>query len=267
MIRRGAELDAWRAPLANETDGWNFRSSNTRHTTDGYGRFAATEWYSAGLDRLQVKVESFNYDVIDNENVVINTRSVVTLGTGRGAFLNRYRYTISGSGELTIDHTVIPNGDMPAWLPSIGLEWILDRTLGDVEWYGRGPQENYPDRKSGYRVGIYKSTVKEMYEPYLIPQDYGLRTDTRRVRITDPEGTGLEFSGDKLFNFSVHPFSKDNLTRALYTYQLKSFDGITFNMDYATSGVGCTALSVFPEYQVMPGRFDFRTKVTPIFNK
>ena len=61
----------------------------------------------------------------------------------------------------------------------------LIRVLSNVEWYGRGPQENYPDRKSGYKTGIYKSTVKDMYEPYLIPQDYGLRTDNRWVRMTD----------------------------------------------------------------------------------
>jgi len=130
-----------------------------------------------------------------------------------------------------------------------------------VQWYGRGPQENYPDRKSGYKTGIYKSTVAEMYEPYLIPQDYGLRCDNRWVRLTDNNGAGLEFRGDKLFNFSAHPYSADNLTKALYTYQLHPFDGITFNLDYATSGVGCTALSVFPAYQVMPQRYDFRTTV------
>jgi beta-galactosidase len=103
-----------------------------------------------------------------------------------------------------------------------------------------------------------------MYEPYLIPQDYGLRSDNQWVRMTDDNGTGLEFRGDKLFNFSAHPFTTENLTKALYTYQLRPFDGITFNFDYATSGVGCTALSVFPEYQVMPQRYDFRVTVRPV---
>jgi beta-galactosidase len=84
------------------------------------------------------------------------------------------------------------------------------------------------------------------------------------VSLTDSDGTGLEFSGDKLFNFSAHPYSTDNLTKALYTYQLKPFDGITFNLDYATSGVGCTALSVFTQYQVMPVRYDFKITIKPL---
>jgi len=144
------------------------------------------------------------------------------------------------------------------------MQWILDRSLGNAEWYGRGPQENYPDRKSGYKIGVYRSTVDGMYEPYLIPQDYGLRTENRWVRMTDDNGLGLEFSGNKLFNFSAQPYSTENLTKAVYTYQLQPSDGITFNFDYATSGVGCTALSVFPEYQVMPQRFDFKVTIKPL---
>jgi beta-galactosidase len=264
LIKQGAKLNLWRAPLANETDDWAFWSSNNKHKTDGYGRTAATEWYSAGLDKMQLISELFNAKMDGKNNVIVEVKNIMLLGTKRGAFLNHYIYNISGNGEMTIDHSVIPDGDMPSWLPRVGVEWILDKSLGNVQWYGRGPQENYPDRKSGYRTGVYKTTVKEMYEPYLIPQDYGLRCDNRWVRMTDNNGAGLEFRGDKLFNFSAHPYTADNLTKALYTYQLHPSDGITFNLDYATSGVGCTALSVFPAYQVMPQRYDFRMTVRPV---
>jgi beta-galactosidase len=264
LLRSGPELNVWRAPLANETDEWGYGWSNKKRSTEGYGRMAATEWYSAGIDKMQKIPELFKLTRIDDKNVKVEIRNVETTGTGWGAFRNHYIYSISGNGEMTIDHTVIPDGIMPAWLPRIGLSWVLDKSLENVQWYGRGPQENYPDRKSGYKTGIYKSTAGEMYEPYLIPQDYGLRTDNRWVKMTDKSGTGLEFRSERLFNFSAQPYSTENLTRALYTYQLHQFDGITFNFDYATSGVGCTALSVFPEYQVMPQRYDFRLTVRPI---
>ncbi|MEI6049747.1 MAG: glycoside hydrolase family 2 TIM barrel-domain containing protein [Bacteroidota bacterium] len=264
LIKVGAELNVWRAPLANETDEWGYGWSNKKSSTDGYGRMAATEWYSAGIDNLKTIVENFRFQKTADQSVLVEIRNVALTGTGWGAFRNHYTYTIDVSGEMTIDHTVIPDGIMPSWLPRIGVDWILDKSLGNVEWYGRGPQENYPDRKSGYKTGVYKSSVNEMYEPYLIPQDYGLRTENRWVRMTDADGIGLEFKGDKLFNFSAHPYSEDNLTKALYTYQLHPFDGITFNLDYATSGVGCTALSVFTQYQVMPQRYDFRVSVRPV---
>ena len=178
--------------------------------------------------------------------------------------MNHFIYSISSDGVIVIDHTIIPDGDQPQWLPRVGVDFILDPSVSNVEWYGRGPQENYPDRKSGYSTGIYRSTVDEMYEPYLIPQDYGLRTDNRWVRLTDNKGKGIEFSGSRLFNFNAYPYTTENLTRSVYTYQLKKSDGITFNFDYATSGVGCTALSVFPEYRVMPQRYDFRITLKPV---
>jgi len=244
MLRQGAELNVWRAPLANETDNWTFRASNIKHRTEGLGRMAATEWYSAGLDVLTFNPVDFRWEITPNNKVIINVKNISVLGTRRGAFINNFEYCIDGEGVITLNHSVIPNGQMPSWLPRIGLEWILDKSLCYVEWYGRGPEENYPDRKSGYKIGVYKSTVEEMYEPYLIPQDYGLRTDNRWLRMTDESGTGLEFRGNKLFNFSAHPYSAENLTKALYTYQLQPFNGITFNLDYATSGVGCTNISL-----------------------
>ncbi|MBN2631949.1 MAG: DUF4981 domain-containing protein, partial [Bacteroidales bacterium] len=243
MLKRGPVLNVWRAPLANETDEWNSGRSNNKHRSDFMGRWAATEWYTYGLDRMNEKLISFTSTLNEGRYVEIKAVTVSFPPSGRGAFINDFCYHIFPSGEVKLSHTVTPDGDMPSWLPRIGTEWILDSSLENVEWYGRGPQENYPDRKSGYRTGRYKSTVDAMYEPYLIPQDYGLRTDNRWVRITDARGKGLEFSGDQLFNFSSFPWSSDNLTRALYPFQLKPYDAVTFNFDYATSGVGCTALS------------------------
>ena len=246
LIHKGGELNVWHAPLANETDEWTYRSSNIRHHTDGYGQMAATEWYSAGIDRLTTIPDNFSWEKTSENSVIIRVKTISVTGNQRGAFINSLKYNIDGNGVITLENTVIPDGDVPSWLPRVGQQWILDKSLDRVQWYGRGPQENYPDRKSGYRIGEYSSTVKEMYEPYLIPQDYGLRTDNRWVRVTDDSGTGLEFRGSKLFNFSAQPFSTDNLTKALYTYQLHPFDGVTFNLDYATSGVGCTAAGGFP---------------------
>ena len=264
LIRQGGRMNAWRAPLANETDEWTFRTANIKHNVPGSGHMAATEWYSCGLDQLQFFLEKFSWERITDQILLIDVKNVLVLGNQKGAFLNHFKYTVHSDGEITIEHNIIPNGNMPSWLPRMGTEWVLDKSLDHVKWYGRGPEENYPDRKSGYKTGIYQSTVNAMVEPYLIPQDYGLRTDNRWVKMLDENGTGLMFKGKELFNFSVHPFSAENLTKALYTYQLHPFEGITFNFDYATSGLGCTARSVFTQYQVPPKRYDFIMSITPV---
>jgi beta-galactosidase len=110
-----------------------------------------------------------------DEKVIIEVNDMTTMARPSNGFQNRYVYTIDATGEMTIRHRVIPSGDMPAWLPRMGTEWILNKSMDRVQWYGRGPQENYPDRKSGYKIGRYESTIRGMTEPYLIPQDYGLR--------------------------------------------------------------------------------------------
>jgi beta-galactosidase len=263
LISRGPELNVWRAPLANEIDEWGSSSAGVIHWGEGFGHMAATEWYSTGLDRLSLHPVKFSYSSTSDQ-VVIETTNIMTMARLSDGFKNRFCYTINGTGELIMEHTVIPSGDMPLWIPRVGTEWILNKSLEQLQWYGRGPQENYPDRKSGYRISEYKSTVGEMVESYIIPQDYGLRTDNKWVKLLDNEGTGLQFSGDKLFNFSAWPYSRENLTRALYTYQLQPSGNITFNFDYATSGVGCTARSVFNQYRVFPAPYKFTLYVKPI---
>jgi beta-galactosidase len=144
LIHQGPELNIWHAPLANETDEWTFRSSNIKNRTDGYGRMAATEWYSAGIDKMTFLTDKFSTEKSGDTVVIITVKNIYTTGNKRGSFINNSKYTIDGNGIITLINSIIPNGQMPAWLPRIGQQWILDTTLNKVQWYGRGPQENYP---------------------------------------------------------------------------------------------------------------------------
>ncbi len=269
LLRSPLELNLWRAPLANESDGWNSWSCDHRDGwKEGFGHTLSTEMYSAGVNSLVHQLLGFEVGKTDR-NVRIHIEDISLFGRSELSKLDQYvtgiqskgirsecDLTISGDGKIILRHTLTPEGRMPQWFPRIGLTMTLDKSLNRVDWYGRGPQENYPDRKTGYKIGIYHTTVQEMYEPYLIPQDYGLRTDNRWVSMTDNSGEGLQFSVNEHFNFNAHPFSTDNLTKATYTYQLKEQDGITFNLDYADSGVGCTARGIFPAYRVTPQTFE-----------
>jgi beta-galactosidase len=193
----------------------------------------------------------------------MSQRDLYIFGHTRPGFENVYQYHVYGDGTIEIQHFVNPQGTMPLWLPRIGLTMSLDGSLSNVEWYGRGPQANYPDRNTGYRVGIYGTTVSEMYEPYVIPQDFGLRTENRWVRLTDAGGRGVEFSCDQPFNFNAYEYSTDNLTKASFQYQIHKTDDITFNLDYDTSGVGCTAKGIFDAYKAYPTAFRRTVLIRP----
>jgi beta-galactosidase len=273
MLKAPVSLNVWRAPIANELDQWNSSNARSQNWKEGFGRFMATEYYSLGVDKITdypMSVDAYQQD----DKVYIQVRGISLMNSSgtdnldryiRGrvisGFENIYMYTITADGEISLRHTVNPQGRMPLWLPRIGLTMTIDKSLKQVEWYGRGPQENYPDRKTGYKVGIYSATVNDMYEPYLIPQDYGLRTDNRWLRMTNETGVGLEFSMDQWFNFNAYPYSTENLTKAKYTYQLQEQDDITLNLDYSTSGVGCTARGIFDAYRTMPHLYEREIKI------
>lgn len=274
MLTSPVRLNVWRAPLANEIDGWNAYSA-PQSRTGGYGgpghsNVVAALYYSTGLDNLGYAVSSVKAREFDG-GAAVDVRELVMLNGGRGetkqldqyisgmtfnGFENIYRYIVYGDGTIKIEHSIKPQGSMPAWLPRLGVTFGLDGSLSNVEWHGRGPQANYPDRKTGYRLGIWNTTVEDMYEPYLVPQDFGLRTDNRWVRMTDDEGKGVEFSVDQPFNFNAYNYTTENLTKAMYTYQLHKTEDITFNLDYVTSGVGCTARGIFDAYKAYPQAYE-----------
>ena len=131
---------------------------------------------------------------------------------------------------------------------------------------GRGPEENYPDRKNGVLLLVFINQKWMIcFEPYLIPQDCGLRTDNRWIRMIDNKGVGVEISMNELFNFNTYHYSTENLTKARYTYQLKKSNGITLNLDYKTTGVGETARGIFNAYRVYPQLFNRTVVIKPIF--
>ena len=282
LISQPLRFNVWRAPVANELDGWNGNSAGPAETS-GYGSIGhrqvlASHYYSAGLDKLNLIPVSVQAREV-GDDVLVEVRDLSLLGRGgmRDAQLDAYisgrsyngfdetfSWRVFGDGTLVLDHKVHPQGHMPAWLPRIGLTISMDKSLREVEWYGRGPQASYPDRKTGYKMGIWKSDMDQMYEPYLIPQDYGLRTDNRWVRLTDASGVGLEFSMDIPFAFNVYDCTTENLTKAVYQYQLVRGGDITLNLDYATSGVGDTDRGIFGAYRVYPTAQEHTIIIRPV---
>jgi len=86
----------------------------------------------------------------------------------------------------------------------MGMNLVMPRNFDQVSWLGRGPQENYQDRKTGAFVGLYKMAVSGMYFPYVRPQENGNRTDVRWAAITDSTGNGLLFKGLPLLEITAH---------------------------------------------------------------
>jgi len=263
MISKGPRLNVWRAPLANDLDSWNFWHTEMGHVTEGMGKETANGWRSIGLDQLQQDVDQFRSKVLQ-ESVCIQVEASLHAMNYTTGFKVFYDYTITGDGVVEIATKVSARGNMTKWIPKVGLQMELPREFQEMEWFGKGPFENYPDRLSGAKTGIFKTSVDEDYVPYIIPQDYGNRCDVRWFKLTNKEGHGLLVSSAELFNVSAQKYSTANLDRAHYPFQLKDEDLVTLNLDHRVSGVGGTANSVLNPYRVAPGEFVFTFKLKPV---
>ncbi len=118
---------------------------------------------------------------------------------------SRYVHVFHGAGVLKIESRFEPRGaDVPV-VPRMGLRTELPGSWTHVEWYGRGPHENYWDRKTSAGVGRHRMTVAELVHDYVEPQENGHRTDTRWCAITDGRRRGLWVRGLPVLEFNVWP--------------------------------------------------------------
>jgi beta-galactosidase len=233
LLHAGPQLDAWRAPINNE-----FQSEDR-------------QWRSAGLDRLVTEVENVTVDPA-RDSVVVTVRSTAA-GAPGGSFAQTMAYSVSGNGEVRILHRAEPLGSVRnlQYLPRLGFELRVPSRFDTFSWYGRGPHENYPDRKSGAPVGLYRSTVDKQFVPYHQPQDYGNHDDVRWATLSDGSTGGLLVGGD--LNVGVTPY--DELDRAAYPFALKRNAGWnTLHVDHAVSGVSETFHAPLPPYRVAASR-------------
>lgn len=211
----------WRAPVDNDF-GWNMPEKTKA-------------WQTASKHRIVKSVK-----ITKSTPSTITVAAIFELPSVQ-AHLRLY-YTIAKDSTLAVYGQLFHNLSKDlVELPRIGLHFYLNQALKNINWVGRGPFENYPDRKYAAHIGRYDSTVSEMYEPYVSPQENGNRSDVRKVAFYDKTGAGLLVLGNN-FNFTAIPFSPEELTRekwgALHTYDLKDEGRISVCLDQKQIGLG-----------------------------
>jgi beta-galactosidase len=121
-------------------------------------------------------------------------------------------FTIDGNGALLVDNDFKALKGKHPMMFKIGNHLQLDKAFTGISWYGRGPVENYWDRKAGYFVGQYEGAIANQYYPYVRPQESGNKTDVRWAMITRPDGSGIRIQYDQiLLNVSALPYSPEQL--------------------------------------------------------
>lgn len=244
---KGIDLNLYRAPISN--DRW-FRGPWM------HKRIYAPEQSLLSFDASKEADGSARVRV-SKQNVHMNGRVDYQL-----------EYRIYGNGVIRVHCAMTPAGfeDFET-LPRVGLKLALDSSFETVQWYGRGPHENYPDRKTSAFLGNYTTTVTDMFVPYLNPQHNGARSDVSHVSLSKPDGSGPVFTveSSKPFLFTALHFDELDYSRYIRPGFLKPREETILYLDHRMLGLGNASCGPkpLPEYMlpVQPYQFDLTLRV------
>jgi beta-galactosidase len=239
-----------------------FYRAATDNDRGGHAESYHALWKSFGLDRL--RCEAGPVELLPAGSGAVLVRSHATClpeGLERG-FEVATEYEIGETGVL-LAITVIPDADLPP-LPRVGIRLTLPGAFARISYLGRGPHENYADRKASSFLGLYSADIDAMSMPYIYPAECGGRTDTRRIRLTGPDSLRLTVRPESPMHFSIARFTTEDLDAATHTIDVPRRDKVYLHLDHLHMGVGGDigwGKSVRPEYLVRPRPFRFALRL------
>jgi beta-galactosidase len=242
----GPRLHLWRAPHRND-DMWADRS-----------------WVTAGLRELKWTTGSVTAVQTSASAVTI---SVKLSAEGKNNFTVNHDvvYTVAGDGSITAVNT-ISSGNPSQVVANIGVRMFLDKQFDQAAYFGRGPMENYADRKRGFDVGLYKSSVTEQLTTYEKPMECGNHEDVRWASVTNKSGLGIMALCDTtLLQVSMLPYSDEEMDKVEYRIDLPQSNSTVFKINYRTLGVGTAGCGPrpLPQYIVYaaPSTFVYKLRL------
>ncbi|GBF78475.1 glycoside hydrolase family 2 [Paenibacillus sp. 598K] len=233
VLDAGPHISLWRAPVDNDVR-------------------LARQWREAGYDRLLADVRLAEAAPTGDGFAAIVTELVLGAAGCPIAGRARMEMRLRQDGSLRLDMCFAPSAGLPP-LPRFGCELTMPAGYDRLSWYGLGPHECYPDRKSSGKLGIYEGTVQEQFVPYIKPQENGNKADVRWASVVNEVGIGLRFaavapktdddSGPSCkaagyFQVSAHHYSAQDLTLASHVHLLRQRPETFVHLDAAQSGLG-----------------------------
>lgn len=257
-----AQLDIWRAPTDNDR-GW-----------DGtINRNQAEAWRNAGLDRMHTRVDR----VIVGDKLRVETWEAPAVGelglkcvytwaaTGKSSAKDDDALARAGLA-VTVDVDPVGKWDeLP--LPRLGLRLTLPKSISDIEFFGLGPGESYPDSCAAVRLGRWKNTVDGWQTPYVMPQENGARRGVRWATLSGPEGgVRIAASAERPVILAARRWTSADLDAAKHTTDLVPGDHVYVNVDVSHHGLGTAACGPGPteEYRNPCEKTSFGFEIAPV---
>jgi beta-galactosidase len=264
FLKKAPEPDFWRPPTDND---YGYGMDKKLGVWKKAGERSVLSKASVNQPDMSKVVVNFSYDIPDEKGVKI------------AGYVSTY--TIYGSGDVIIKNQFNKVAESVPEMPRMGMQMQLPEDMTNLKWFGRGPHENYQDRKTAAEVGIYESTVADQYTPYIRPQENGYKTDTRWLLLTNEEENGLLITGDPVICFAalnyVHDdfespgklsqYRKDAKSANTHTVDLKPKELVNLNVDLGQMGVGgddSWGALIHPEYRLLGRRYEYSFRMRPV---
>lgn len=251
LIKEGLQPNFWRPLTDNDIP-------------NGHLNRCAT-WKTAGKD---AKLE--NLEVTEKQQIVIVT--VTYKMEAQGSTLQTI-YDIHPDGAVRVSMHFTPGKQALHEMPRLGMRMILSAEYEMMSWLGRGPQENYADRKTGALVGLYNATVWEQFHPYVRAQETANHCDVRWVALRNVAGEGLLITGEEPLSVSAWNFPMEDIeyrpsqVERRHGGSILKKDIIWLNIDHQQMGVGgdnTWGAQVHPEYTITPHEWKYSFTLQPL---
>ena len=225
-------------------------------------RWAYQQWFAKGLHNLQHKAlaksvkanadGSYSYSFTVQSQAPNGAKIEGGTASGRNKiveltdrpftdadfrFVTNQVFTVYPDGSIEVQASIASNDDFVN-LPQLGYLVTMPKTYFRFTYYGRGKQDNYPDRKSGAFLGIYESDVLKEAGNFPKPQDVGHHQDSRWAALTNMRGAGAIFVGTQPMDVAALPYTAQEMTLAGHPFELPNPSATYLQLNIATTGVG-----------------------------
>ena len=264
LLLEGPRPDFWRAPTDNDY-GNGMQKRNAPWREAGKNAVLKSAHVSQpGMGSAGVK---FTFDIPGEGG-----KKIAGLTT---------EYSVDAAGAVNVTFDFVKTDLTLEEIPRAGMQMILPARYTNLSWFGRGPHENYADRKTSAFAGLYESSVADQYVPYVRPQENGYRTDTRWLNITESNGKGIRFEAQPLFSFAAMNYLHEDFESpgSLSGYRpdaklinrhisdVVPRDLVRVNIDYGQMGVGgddSWGERTHPQYCLLEREYRYSFRIVPI---
>lgn len=233
--------------------------------------FNSNRWIENDAPYSGIPPTGFTNLSFSNSTPTVSYGSGNASGAGSVSVATTYN---SSSANYTTTYTIYSDGVVDlatnytgcsTSLMRIGLTMSLIPGLENVEYYALGPSSNFADRKTGALAALYKTTVTDMHERFIRPQTMGYRQDLRHLRLTSPDGFGVEIDTEGKVNFSALHNNEEDFIKVNHDFDLVPRDEVILDFDLAQRGLGNGSCGPQVMYQYyVPSSGSNRLRITPL---